>query len=124
MTTTVTAPPTIEQVCALAAFATARVQETIDALNQRAPELAAGVERSADAAPTLRVPGGPEPCHRPLRDAHAAARTTRRGPRHRAAGEGGERDGPRPHLCPLTYGQTTSASPSVRRWTPRARPAA
>ncbi|MFJ4741099.1 hypothetical protein [Streptomyces sp. NPDC088775] len=56
MTKTVTAPPTVEQVRALAAFATARVQETIGALKQRVPELADGVKRSADAKLILRVP--------------------------------------------------------------------
>ncbi|MGQ5609523.1 hypothetical protein [Streptomyces sp. EKS3.2] len=56
MTTTVIAPPAIEQVCALAAFATARVRETTDALKRRIPELAEGAEKSADAALILRVP--------------------------------------------------------------------
>ncbi|MGW0604082.1 hypothetical protein [Streptomyces sp. NPDC002640] len=53
---TTTAPPTIEQVRALAAFATARVQETTDTLKRRVPELADGVEKPADAALILRVP--------------------------------------------------------------------
>ncbi|MGI5484913.1 hypothetical protein [Streptomyces lavendofoliae] len=56
MTTTVTAAPTIEQVRALAAFATARVRETVDALKRRVPELADGAEKSAGAELFLRVP--------------------------------------------------------------------